>query len=176
MLQGYRVPCARHDVPVSRSPARFTSSPSPALLRARVHPLVSFAPLQSTYRSNLPRTHVRSAFPGVSFLFATSARESTCRASFPRLALRSVLSVSHALDGLLLSSPCGFVSPRSHVQDSPFRGLIPSLSRSASSATRTLLTLRGSLLPSSCPEDAVVCRPVYRVFIQASVRDHRQAV
>jgi len=38
-------------------------------------------------------------------------------------ALRSVRGVSHALDGLLRQLPCGFVSPRSHVQGLPFRGL-----------------------------------------------------
>jgi len=32
--------------------------------------------------------------------------------------LRSVLGVSHALDGLLLRRPCGFISPRCHVQGS----------------------------------------------------------
>ena len=37
--------------------------------------------------------------------------------------LRSVLGVSHALDGLLRHRPCGFVSPRCHVQGSPCRGL-----------------------------------------------------
>jgi len=42
--------------------------------------------------------------------------------SHPR-AWRSVLGVSHALDGLLRHRPCGFVSPRSHVQGSPSRGL-----------------------------------------------------
>jgi len=42
---------------------------------------------------------------------------------FPRPELWSVLGVSHALDGLLRHRPCGFVSPRCHVQGSPFRGL-----------------------------------------------------
>lgn len=36
---------------------------------------------------------------------------------------RSVRGVSHALDGLLRHLPCGFVSPRSHVQGLPYRGL-----------------------------------------------------
>ena len=36
--------------------------------------------------------------------------------------LRSVLDVSHVLDGFLLRRPCGFVSPRCHVQGSLFRG------------------------------------------------------
>jgi hypothetical protein len=36
--------------------------------------------------------------------------------------LRSVLDVSHVLDGLLRHQPCGFVSPHCHVRDSLFRG------------------------------------------------------
>jgi hypothetical protein len=37
----------------------------------------------------------------------------------------SVLGVSHALDGLIRGRPCGFISPRSHVQGSPSRGFPP---------------------------------------------------
>jgi len=40
---------------------------------------------------------------------------------FPLPALRSVLGVSHALDGLLHHRPRGFVSPHSRVQGFPFR-------------------------------------------------------
>jgi hypothetical protein len=47
--------------------------------------------------------------------------ESTCRqASQSRLC--SALSVSHALDGLLLTEPCELVSSRSHVRGSLLRG------------------------------------------------------
>ena len=42
--------------------------------------------------------------------------------------LRSVLGVSHAHDGFRHHRPCGFVSPRSHVQGSPFRGFSPTRS------------------------------------------------
>ena len=42
-------------------------------------------------------------------------------ASIPS-SLRSALRVSHPLDGFLLASPCGFISPRSHIRGSPFRG------------------------------------------------------
>jgi hypothetical protein len=47
------------------------------------------------------------------------------RCGIPRPRTTSVLGVSHALDGLLRPWPCGFVSPRCHVQGSPFRGLPP---------------------------------------------------
>jgi hypothetical protein len=39
-----------------------------------------------------------------------------------RACLRSALSVSHALDGLLLSIPRGLISSHCHVRDSLFRG------------------------------------------------------
>jgi len=42
-----------------------------------------------------------------------------------QIPLCSVLGVSHALDGLLRHRPCGFISPRSHVQGSLFRGFPP---------------------------------------------------
>ena len=57
----------------------------------------------------------------------------------PDPALRSVLGVSHALDGLLRQLPCGFVSPRSHVQGLPSRGL--SLARSRTGFPRPVHAL-----------------------------------
>jgi hypothetical protein len=56
-----------------------------------------------------------------------------------RPALRSVLGVSHALDGLLRHLPRGFVSPRSHVQGLPSRGL--SLARSRTGFPRPVHAL-----------------------------------
>ena len=56
-----------------------------------------------------------------------------------RPALSSVLGVSHALDGLLRHLPCGFVSPRSHVQGLPSRGL--SLARSRTGFPRPVHAL-----------------------------------
>jgi len=56
-----------------------------------------------------------------------------------RPALSSVLGVSHALDGLLRHLPCGFVSPRSHVQGLPCRGL--SLARSRTGFPRPVHAL-----------------------------------
>jgi len=46
---------------------------------------------------------------------------------------QSILGVSHALDGLLRHWPCGFISPHSHVQGSPSRGLLPTPSLTTSS-------------------------------------------
>ena len=64
------------------------------------------------------------AFLGVSYLFATSAqRVHDRRASQAHLC--SALSVSHALDGLLLARPCRLVSSCCHVQVSRSRGFLP---------------------------------------------------
>jgi len=54
------------------------------------------------------------------------------------LLLRSVLGVSHTLDGFLRHEPCEFISPRNHVRDSLFRGFSP----------RTAVRARHSPLPS----------------------------
>jgi hypothetical protein len=62
-----------------------------------------------------------STFLGVSFPIATSA----ARVHYPvssHTHLRSALSVSRALDGLLLCLPCGLVSSHCHVRDSLFMG------------------------------------------------------
>mgnify|MGYP003574348997 FL=1 len=63
------------------------------------------------------------AFLEVSFPFATLA----CGVHYSpgsHTRLRSALSVSHALDGLLLLTPCGLVSSHCHVRDSLFRGFL----------------------------------------------------
>jgi hypothetical protein len=62
-----------------------------------------------------------STFLGVSFPIATSVSRVHHSAS-SHAHLRSALSVSHALDGLLLCLPCGLVSSHCHVRDSLLRG------------------------------------------------------
>jgi hypothetical protein len=64
------------------------------------------------------------AFRGVSNLFATSAQRVHYRWA-SQAHLRSVLSVSHAPDGLLLTGPCRLVSSCCHVQVSRSRGFLP---------------------------------------------------
>jgi len=87
-----------------------------------------------------PAHLVRSASLGVSFPFAASARgvhterTSQVRSSFrPQRFSRS--------RRLTPPRPRGSISPRNHVRDSPFRGLVPPFSRRASSARRALLSL-----------------------------------
>jgi hypothetical protein len=71
-----------------------------------------------------PRPPGQERLPwGCVSLFATSA----ARVVVPGFQARhlSVLGVSHALDGLIRGRPCRFISPRSHVQGSPFRVFPP---------------------------------------------------
>jgi hypothetical protein len=96
--------------------------PSPSAERLRVRLILPYAsrPLQSISSHCPPGADVRAAFPGLPSLIAVPTAEST-HTGIPS-PLRSVLDVSHVLDGLLLHSLRGFVSPRNHVQGSPFRG------------------------------------------------------
>jgi hypothetical protein len=165
------------DFPVSREPVWFDLDTVPRPLASsgssspELYLLYRVLPLRTC-----PARKVRGAFLGVPFPIATSTERVHYRAGFPVPTLRSALSVSHALDGLLLSLLCGFVSPRSHVRDSPFRGLLLLPSRTTSSMARALLSLCDRLLPSSCLAGAVFGRPAFRALIRAAVRDHRQSV
>jgi hypothetical protein len=87
---------------------------------------------------------------------------------------RSALSVSHAHDVFLLFEPCGFISPRYHVRDSPFRGSLPPPSRLTSSVSCALLSFDDSFLPPSCLVGAGSSRPAFRALLRAAVRSHRQ--
>jgi hypothetical protein len=115
-----------------------------------VHPLVRFAPLQST---SVPRSakspRASSAFLGV----AVPHRDiNQLRPSFelPTARHLAVLGVSHAPDGFLRCWPCGFISPHCHVQGSLFRGLL--LVRSRIAFQRSLPSRRcPDLAKGSCP-------------------------
>jgi hypothetical protein len=100
-----------------------TSSPAPVLSRVRVHPLV-----RSTSSSEYLLIHTRPSTsrpraPSLGFRSQSRPQhpESTIRRA-SHAHLRSALSVSRALDGLLLCLPCGLVSSHCHVRDSLLRG------------------------------------------------------
>jgi len=107
-------------------------TPSPDPLRNRVHPLVRFVPLQSSPIRTCPglasqrnleaRAQRALGAPslGLPSLFATSARGIVATKVPP--SPPSVLGVSHALDGFIRHWPCGFISPRCHVQGSTLQG------------------------------------------------------
>ena len=117
--------------PFNRNPTVSLRPPSAANLRLRLHPPASFSPPPAycdkrtaprvskdlaTFRS----TGERLPWSSVPHRGVNQRRPPFARESPPELC--SVLGVSHALDGLLRHQPCGFVSPRSHVQGLPFRG------------------------------------------------------
>jgi hypothetical protein len=122
-----------------RCPAAPSCHRPPALSR-RVHsPTSLFRPLQSAATTDLPPvttsdlaviSGAREA-PALGFLalFATSPGGVHLPRGGTTSALRSVLDVSHVLDGLRHHRACGFVSPRSHVQGSPSKELTTSRSR-----------------------------------------------
>jgi hypothetical protein len=174
-LQAYRVACCQLDVPVSRAPPGVTSPPAPGPLRVRVHPSMSFtSPPEFQPLLTCPHTFVRGRLPWGLVPHRDVNEKSPLASEHPKLTLRSALGVSHALDGLLLSSPCGFVSPRCHVRDSPSRGFLPLPSQSDSSSPRSLLPVGGRRLPSSCLDGASSAHPVFRALIRAAIRSHRR--
>jgi len=112
----------------------------------RVHPPVSFRPLQSPPAFDPPHTS-RCEAPSLGFAFplrGVSQQNLCLRASIP--SNLSVRGVSHAFDGFRLYRPCGFISPHNHVQGSPYRGLLLSHSRIALSTTRALTPVSQSSL------------------------------
>jgi hypothetical protein len=174
-LQAYRVACSQPGVPVSSAPSGLTSPPAPGPLRVRVHPSTSFtSPAEFEPLRTCPRTRVRGRLPWGFVPHRDISEKSPLASEHPKLALRSALGVSHALDGLLLSPPCGFVSPRNHVRDSPSRGFLPLPSQSDSSSPRSLLPVGGRRLPSSCLDGASSAHPVFRALIRAAIRSHRR--
>jgi hypothetical protein len=137
---GYLRPRRRCDfsrVPVVRRPVS-----SPVSLRKRVHPLLSLAsssecePLRTC-----PPHGCEERLPWGLVPNRDINRGDPLASGDPNPALRSALGVSHALDGFLSPRPRGLVSSHSHVRDSPFRGLFPPPSRTASSTARALLSL-----------------------------------
>ena len=103
---------------VSDPPSRSSVHRRPPRLSLWVHPLVRLPSLQSLSSHRPPGR--AGHLPWASFPHRdVSLRSPLARAS--HRPLRSVLDVSHVLDGFLLRLPCGFVSPRCHVQGSLFR-------------------------------------------------------
>jgi hypothetical protein len=178
------VPHSRCALGVSVGAGGFYRSPSPACLRKRVHPLVTFTPLQSSTVPCPPSASRRqapslgSAFPLRDFGLWRSLRNG---GSIPRHL--SVLGVSHALDGLLRHLPCGFISPHCHVQGFPSGACFPPHSRLQLVAevvpSRRLTEFRYPRLPVSATSLGPALRafspcgnpqPLLRCLAAASVR------
>jgi hypothetical protein len=100
----------------------FPQAPSPALSRAGSSSPELASASEYVFTCHPPDAPASSSPPpGLVPHRGISAR-SPLTASFPRLASRSALSVSHTLDGFLLRAPHGLVSSHSHVRGSHFRG------------------------------------------------------
>jgi hypothetical protein len=152
-----------------------TSSPAPGLLRVRVHPPMSFpSPTEYQPLRTCPRSRT-GRLPWGFTPHRDTSRKSPLASEHPKLALRSALGVSHALGGLLLLLPCGSISPRSHVRDSPSRGFLPLPSQDTSSVSRALLSVSGCHLPPSRLDGSSSIRPASRAFIRAAIRNHRRS-
>jgi hypothetical protein len=174
-LQACWVACSQHDVPVSSAPTGVTSPPAPGPLRVRVHPSMGFtSPTEFQPLQTCPRSCLRERLPWGFLPHRDINRASPLASKHPKLTLRSALAVSHGLDGLLLSLPCGFISPRCHVRDSPSRGFLPPPSQSDSSSPRSLLPVSGRRLPPSCLDSSSSARPVFRALLRVAIRSHRR--
>ena len=174
-LQAYWVACYPHDVTVSSAPTGVTSPPAPGPLRVRVHPSMGFtSPTEFQPLQTCPRSCLRERLPWGSLPHRDINRKSPLASEHPKPTLRSALGVSHALDGLLLSLPCGFISPRCHVRDSPSRGFLPLPSQNDSSSPRSLLPVGGRRLPPSCLDSSSSAHPVSRALLRAAIRSHRR--
>jgi len=92
----------------------------PLCLRRRVHPLVSFTPLQSPPVPCPPSASRRQAPSlGSAFPLRDISLRRLLRDGESILRHLAVFGVSHALDGFFRRWPCGFISPHSHVQGFP---------------------------------------------------------
>jgi len=104
--------------------AVFLPAPAPGHLRSRVHPLVSLASSSEFIpASNCPPTAADELLPwGYDLLLSGVSTGSPLTGRRPTSCLCSALSVSHALDGLLLLVPCGLIASRYHFRASLYRG------------------------------------------------------
>jgi hypothetical protein len=129
----------------------------------------SFSLLSSLSRSTDPEGSIDSRRAPrwvASSLIATWARGVHSVRGAPNSSLRSVLGVSHALDGLLRHVLCGLVSSHSHVQGFPFRDSTETQSRAEFSPAVALLPFPPTpLQPESCASAMV---PGFKALLPAS--------
>jgi len=107
--------------------------PAPFFLRSRVHPLVSFVRLQSSFGQSSARALARSSSSrGVSSLFATSTRGVHARRAYPRPTMfrPQRFSRSRRLAPPRASRACFIPQPRLRF---PLQGLPPAAGRAGSS-------------------------------------------
>jgi len=147
---GHQVSHSHPALVVSDGACGFYRTPSPAHFRKPVHPLLASRPFRVLPSHRPPELGYRpSASLGVAFPSSRHRPAASLRRA-SHVPSPSVLGVSHALDGFCRHWPCGFVSPHSHVQGSPFRGFP---SRTAEPPRRRLVPSRRCLdtTTGSCP-------------------------
>jgi hypothetical protein len=116
---------------VSSRPLRYSRTAVPRILRDGFILSCAFAPLQSSFLSFLPAHHPQAMrhLPWDFFPHRDISAKSPLTDRISRPDLCSALSVSRALDGLLLFSPCELISSHCHVRDSLFKGFPRCLAR-----------------------------------------------
>jgi hypothetical protein len=174
-LLGYAAPTAASPFRADRDGLPCDTVPRHRL-RSRVHPLVSLALLLSSSCLRRPE-HPSPACAGPTttgaFLGVLRPLRDINSASPPAMGIpgppRSAHSVSHALDGLLLASPCRLVSSCCRVQVSRSRGFLPRTSRTTSSVAAP----SAPLVPPAClrlPGYASRRHVDLEVFIRSGIR------
>ena len=132
--RGHLVPRSRHGLGIAAGPCGISpSAVHGALARAASILPRAFRLLQRATACELPFVHQknlttlrRRKAPPMGFRSSSRHQPAPSTApQDPHPRSRSVLGVSHVLDGFLRHRPCGFVPPRCHVQDLPCRGLSP---------------------------------------------------
>jgi hypothetical protein len=157
-----------------RRDRRVHRAPSTTRFRKWLHPLVSFAPLQSYASQPAPALVTQERLPWGSRFPLRGMNRRTSRGEFPG-SPPSAHGVSHALDGLLRIRSRGFVSPHCHVQGSPSRGFCLACSRATSSVARALSSL-ASLRCRRLPDGATCARVAHRALLRTRIRDRRSGV
>jgi hypothetical protein len=152
-------PCGFHFAAVPRSLA--SSSSSSHTLTVSSESVIVPNP------SRAPR-HSRQPSPSF-FPLRDISKASLLVSEFSTARLCSALSVSHALDGLLLALPCRLISSRSHVLDSPLRGFsrCPASRLVDDCCPPVVSSVR---LPHCCQSGANSRNPAFRALLQAAIR------
>jgi hypothetical protein len=152
---------------VSGPSSRLSSGRRPPKLSPRVHPLVRFVSSSESPSCHPPVASQRRAPSWGSLPSSRHQSGESTPAGVPS-PLRSVLDVSHVLDGFLLHRPCGFVSPRNHVQGSLSRGF-PSHTAARAFARRCPLVVSTDPLPTIARERQGPAA-AFRAFLRVRVR------
>jgi hypothetical protein len=122
-LRAFWFPAPRHGLDISARPCGASRSAVHLNLRPGfILPRASRLLQSFDKRPALLRLRAKERLPWGSSPSSRHQPAASTPARRPTPELCSVLGVSHALDGFLRHKPCGFVSPRCHVQGLPFRG------------------------------------------------------